>query len=57
MLRSAKSHLMVTLLAFFAGLGHMRTIPRWTFNDAVMEADFAVGQLGSIIPPGWIETG
>lgn len=35
----------------FAGLGHMRTIPRWTFNDAVMEADFAVGQSGSTIPP------
>jgi len=35
----------------FAGLGHMRTIPRWTFNDAVVEADFAVGQLGSAMPP------
>jgi hypothetical protein len=31
----------------FAGLGSMRTIPRWTFNDPVVEADFAIGRLGS----------
>jgi hypothetical protein len=31
----------------FAGLGRMRTIPRWTFNDPVVEADAAVGQLAS----------
>jgi hypothetical protein len=30
--------------AVFAGLDRMRTIPRWTFNDAVMEADAAVGR-------------
>ncbi|WP_298958559.1 hypothetical protein [uncultured Methylobacterium sp.] len=28
----------------FAGLGPMRTIPRWTFNDAVVEADAALGR-------------
>jgi hypothetical protein len=31
----------------FAGLDRMRTIPRWTFNEPVVEADIAVGQLGS----------
>jgi hypothetical protein len=30
----------------FAGLDRMRTIPRWTFNHPVVEADLAVGQLG-----------
>lgn len=30
--------------AVFAGLDHMRTIPRWTLNDAAVEADAAVGQ-------------
>jgi hypothetical protein len=30
----------------FAGLGRMRTIPRWTFNEAVVEADAALGRLG-----------
>jgi hypothetical protein len=30
----------------FAGLDRMRTIPRWTFNDPVVEADLEVGQLG-----------
>ena len=30
----------------FAGLDRMRTIPRWTFNEPVVEADVAVGQLG-----------
>lgn len=27
----------------FADLGAMRSIPRWTFNDAVVEADLALG--------------
>lgn len=30
----------------FAGLDRMRTVPRWTFNDAVVEADIAVSQEG-----------
>ena len=30
----------------FAGLGRMRTVPRWTFNDAVVELDLAVAQEG-----------
>jgi hypothetical protein len=30
----------------FAGLDRMRTIPRWTFNDPVVEADAAVAQEG-----------
>jgi hypothetical protein len=30
----------------FAGLDRMRTVPRWTFNDAVVEADSAVGREG-----------
>lgn len=34
----------------FAGLDRMRTIPRWTFNDPVVEADVAVGQVGSAQP-------
>jgi hypothetical protein len=29
-------------VAVFAGLDRMRTIPRWTFNDPVVEADSAV---------------
>ena len=33
--------------AVFAGLDRMRTIPRWTFNDPVVEADAAVGREGS----------
>ena len=28
----------------FAGLDRMRTIPRWTLNDPVVEADSAVGE-------------
>jgi hypothetical protein len=28
----------------FAGLDRMRTIPRWTFNEPLMEADTAVGE-------------
>ncbi|GLS17582.1 hypothetical protein GCM10007874_05970 [Labrys miyagiensis] len=31
----------------FAGLDRIRTIPRWTLNDPVVEADTALGQLGS----------
>jgi hypothetical protein len=34
-------------VAVFAGLDRMRTIPRWTFNDPVVEADTAVGQGGA----------
>ena len=34
----------------FAGLDRMRTIPRWTFNEAVVEADTALRQLGSTGP-------
>jgi hypothetical protein len=30
--------------AVFAGLDRMRMIPRWTFNDPVVEADAAVGR-------------
>lgn len=30
----------------FAGLDRMRTVPRWTFNDPVVEADASVGQAG-----------
>jgi hypothetical protein len=33
--------------AVFAGLDRMRAIPRWTFNDPVVEADTAVGQEGA----------
>jgi hypothetical protein len=32
--------------AVFAGLDRMRTIPRWTFNDPVVEADAAVAREG-----------
>ena len=35
--------------AVFAGLDKMRTIPRWTLNDAVVEADAGVGQW-SLVP-------
>jgi hypothetical protein len=28
----------------FAGLDRMRTIPRWTLNDPVLELDVAVGE-------------
>ncbi len=31
-------------MGVFAGLDRMRTIPRWTFNDAVVEADAALAQ-------------
>ena len=33
--------------AVFAGLDQMRTIPRWTLNDAVVEAEAGVGQWSS----------
>jgi hypothetical protein len=33
--------------AVFAGLDRMRTIPRWTFNDSVVEADAAIGREGT----------
>lgn len=36
--------------AVFAGLDRMRTIPRWTFNDPVVEADAAVGREGTAEP-------
>jgi hypothetical protein len=36
----------------FAGLDRMRTIPRWTFNDALVEADAALGRLGPARSPG-----
>lgn len=34
----------------FADLGRMRTVPRWTFNDAVVEADAAIGREGRSEP-------
>lgn len=34
----------------FAGLDRLRTIPRWTFNDPVLEADAAVGREGTAKP-------
>lgn len=34
----------------FAGLDRMRAIPRWTFNDPVVEADAAVGREGTAEP-------
>jgi hypothetical protein len=33
--------------AFFADLDRMRTIPRWTFNDPVVQADAAVASRGN----------
>lgn len=36
--------------AVFAGLDRMRTIPRWTFNDPVVEADAGVGRHGRAEP-------
>ena len=32
----------------FAGLDRMRTVPRWTYNDPVVEADAAVGREGKL---------
>jgi hypothetical protein len=34
----------------FAGLDHIRTIRRWTFNDPVVEVDAAVGREGTAEP-------
>jgi hypothetical protein len=34
--------------AVFAGLDRMRTIPRWTFNDPVVEADAGIGREGTV---------
>jgi hypothetical protein len=34
----------------FAGLDRIRTVPRWTFNDPVVEADAAVGREGMAEP-------
>ena len=34
----------------FAGLDRIRTVPRWTFNDPVVEADAAVAQEGRAEP-------
>ena len=34
----------------FADLDRMRTIPRWTFNEPVVEADIEIRQLGSAKP-------
>ena len=34
----------------FAGLERIRTIPRWTLNDPVVEADAAVGRAGAVEP-------
>ena len=34
----------------FADLDRMRTIPRWTFSEPVVEADTAITQLGSAKP-------
>lgn len=36
--------------AVFAGLDRMRTIPRWTFNDPVVEADAALGRESTAEP-------
>jgi hypothetical protein len=36
--------------AVFAGLDRMRTIPRWTFNDPVVEADAALAREGTAEP-------
>jgi hypothetical protein len=36
--------------AVFADLDRMRMIPRWTFNDPVVEADAAVGREGTAYP-------
>ncbi len=33
----------------FAGLDRMRTVPRWTFNDPVVELDVAIAQEGTAL--------
>lgn len=40
----------VDLADAFAGLGRMRTVPCWTFNDSVVEADTALGKEGRSAP-------
>jgi len=39
-----------TISGVFAGLDRMRTVPRWTFNDPVVEADAAVAKEGRAEP-------
>jgi hypothetical protein len=34
----------------FAGLDRIRRIPRWTFNEPVVEADAALGRVGAVYP-------
>jgi hypothetical protein len=36
--------------AVFAGLDRIRTIPRWTFNEPLVEADAALGREGAVNP-------
>jgi hypothetical protein len=36
------------LAGVFSGLERMRTIPRWTFNDSVVEADAALAREGTV---------
>ena len=38
------------LAGSFAGLDRMRTVPRWTYNDPVVEADAALGREGKVEP-------
>ena len=38
------------LAGVFAGLERIRTIPRWTFNDPVVETDAAVARKGTLEP-------
>jgi hypothetical protein len=38
------------LAGVFAGLERIRTIPRWTLNDPVVEADAALGREGTLEP-------
>jgi hypothetical protein len=38
------------LAGVFAGLERIRTIPRWTFNDPVVETDAALGREGGMEP-------
>jgi hypothetical protein len=37
-----------SFVGIFAGLDRIRAIPRWTFNEAVVEADAALGRLGLV---------
>ncbi len=36
----------------FTGLDRIRTVPRWTFNDPVVEADAALGRHGMVMSRG-----